>query len=158
MKQLTKITFLFFMIAFAFSACTEEDYADWKILNDNKYAAEVAAKTDYKKTESGLCYKILYGGMENGKRANIDSYVTVNYTLKLMNGKVVQTGTYTGTLTASDYGGTIKAWQEAIPMLYVKGEMDMFFLYDLGYGSAGNGSIPPYSMLYYSITLVDAKN
>ncbi len=156
MKQLTKFSFLFLIIAIAFSACKEENYADWKILNDNKYTAEVAAKTDYTKTESGLCYKILYPG--DGKRANIDSYVTVNYTLKLMNDKVIQTGTYTGTLLASSYGGTIPAWQEAIPLLKVKGVMDMFFSYDLGYGSTGSGSIPPYSMLYYSVELVDAQN
>lgn len=159
MKQLTKITFLFLLIAIAFSACTEENYADWKILNDNRYATELDSLSikNYTKTESGLCYKIIYPG--EMKRANIDSYVTVKYTLKLMNKKILQTGTFTGTLVSSSYGsGTIAAWQEAIPLLKVGGVMDMFFSYDLGYGSTGNGSVPPYSMLYYTVELVDAQN
>jgi len=153
MKQLTKITFLFLIIAIAFSACKEENYADWKILNDNRYAADLATieADNYTKTESGLCYKIIYTGA--GKKANIDSYVTVKYTLKLISGKVIETGTYVGLIS-----GTIAAWQEAIPMLKVKGVMDMFFLYDLGYGATGNGSVPPYSMLIYSVELDDAQN
>jgi FKBP-type peptidyl-prolyl cis-trans isomerase len=156
MKQLTKITFLFFIIAIAFSACTEENYADWKILNDNRYATELAT-TDFTKSESGLCYKIIYPG--EMKRANIDSYVTVKYTLKLITGKIIETGTFTGTLISSNYGsGTIAAWKEAIPLLKVGAVMDMFFSYDLGYGSTASGAVPPYSMLYYSVELLDAQN
>ncbi len=152
MKQLTKITFLFFMIAFAFSACTEEDYADWKILNDNKYAAEVAAKTDYKKTESGLCYSIIHQG-EIQKRPNIESYVRVKYTGKLITGKIFDSGIYEGYLA-----NTVAGWKEAIALLNVGGSMKMFFPYDLGYNSSANGAVPPYSMLFFEVDLLGAQN
>ncbi len=156
MKQLTKFSFLLLTITLALSACKVDNYADWKILNDNAYAAE-AAKTDFKKTDSGLYYKISYPG--NMKQANLESYVTVKYTVKLITGKVIESDTFYGTLVSSSYGsGTIKAWQEAIPMLKVGGVMDMFFSYDLGYGSTASGSVPAYSMLYYSVELLDAQN
>ncbi len=151
MKQLTKFSFLFLIIAIAFSACKEEDYADWKILNDNKYAAELAA-TNYTKLESsGLCYLIIHQG-EIKKRPNVNSYVRVRYTGKLITGKVFDSGTYEGYLSK-----TVAGWREAIALLNVGGSMEMFFPYSLGYDSNANGAVPPYSMLYFTVELLDAQ-
>jgi FKBP-type peptidyl-prolyl cis-trans isomerase len=52
----------------------------------------------------------------------------------------------------------VKAWQEAIPKLKVGGVMEMFFPYTLGYNSSDQGTIPPYSMLYYTVELLDVYN
>lgn len=149
MTQFTKFTFLFFLISLVFSSCKEDKYADWKILNENKYTAELAS-TDYTKTESGLCYKIIYAGQM--KQPNVNSYVSVKYSGWLITGKVFDSGTYSGRLS-----GVVAGWQEAIVKLKVGGSMEMFFPYSLGYGTEGSGSIPPYSMLYFTVELLEAQ-
>lgn len=151
MKRFTKLSLLFFAAILVFTSCDEETYADWKILNELKYAEEVAAKTDYTKTASGLCYNIIYPGQI--KQANINSYVTVKYTGKLITGKIFDSGTYSGYLS-----GTVYGWQEAITKLKVGGSMDFFFPTDLGYGKNKSGKVPPYSMLYFTVELLDAQN
>lgn len=152
MKQLTKITFLILLVSILFSACKEDNYADWKILNDNKYAAEIAAKPDYTKTESGLCYKIIHKG-EIMKRPNSNSYVEVRYTGRLINNQIFDSGTYKGYLS-----GTVAGWRQALTLLNVGGNMEFFIPASLGYGSTANGKVPPYSMMYFTVYLDDAQN
>jgi FKBP-type peptidyl-prolyl cis-trans isomerase len=158
MKQLTKITFLFFIIAIAFSACKEEDYADWKILNDNRYAAELAT-TDFTKTESGLCYSIIHQG-EIQKKPNVNSYVKVRYIGELMpsNGELVTRKIFDSGIYEGYLANTVAGWREAIALLNVGGSMKMFFPYSLGYNSSANGAVPPYSMLFFEVELLDAQN
>jgi|GEM_PF-4761041 len=151
MKRFTKLSLLFFAAILVFTSCDEETYADWKILNEKKYAEEVAAKTDYTLTESGLCYQIIYPG--EVKQANINSYVTVRYTGKLITGVVFDSGTYTGYLS-----NTVVGWQQAITKLKIGGSMDFFFPTELGYGETKNAKVPPYSMLYFSVELLNAQN
>jgi len=151
MKRITLLPILLLLLVL--SSCTEDKFADWKILNDQKYAAEIVAKsTDntYKTTDSGLCYKIIYAG--NMKQPNASSYVEVRYTGKLITGKVFDSGTYKGSLSS-----TVSGWQEAISMLKVGGSMELFFPYTLGYNSTDKGTIPPYSMLYFTVELLDAQ-
>lgn len=154
MKLLTKFSFLILIITIAFSACKEDDYADWKILNDNRYAAELDSLSikNYTKSESGLCYSIIHQG-EIPKRPNVNSYVEVEYTGRLITGKIFDSGTYEGYLS-----GTVAGWREAITMLNVGGSMKMFFLYDLGYNSTAKGAVPPYSMMYFTVVLKNAQN
>ncbi len=150
MKQLTKFTLLLFLITLTVSSCTEDKYADWKILNDKAYEATLDT-TDFIKSESGLCYKIIHAG-ENPKRPNVNSYVSVRYTGKLITGKVFDSGIYSGRLS-----GVVSGWQEAIVKLKVGGSMEMFFPYSLGYGTEGSGTIPPYSMLHFTVELLEAQ-
>jgi len=151
MKLINRFSYLFLLIVIALSACKEDNYADWKILNENKYAAEVVAKADYTQTESGLCYKIIHKG-EILKRPNKNSYVVVEYEGKLATGKVFDSGTYEGYLS-----NTVTGWQEALTLINVGGSMAFFLPYDLGYGSTANGKVPAYSMMYFSVKLLDAQ-
>lgn len=152
MKQFTKLSMLIFASILFFSSCKEEAYADWKVLNELKYAEEVATKTNYTLTESGLCYNIIHQG-ETPKQVNPSSIVKVKFTGKLITGKVFDSGTYSGYLY-----GTVAGWQEAIVKLKVGGTMDFILPPSLGYGKEKTGSIPAYSMLYFSIELLDAQN
>jgi FKBP-type peptidyl-prolyl cis-trans isomerase len=154
MKLLTKFTFLFFIIAIAFSSCTEESYADWKILNDNRYSAELDSLSikSYTKTESGLCYKIIHKG-EILQRPNLNSYIKVRYTGRLITNKVFDSGTYEGYLS-----GTVAGWREALTLINVGGSMVFFLPADLGYGSTASGKVPPYSMMYFTVELLDTQN
>ncbi|OIP84692.1 MAG: hypothetical protein AUK44_01700 [Porphyromonadaceae bacterium CG2_30_38_12] len=140
----------FAVLLLIFSACKEDNYAEWKILNDAKYAQEFASTT-YTKSPSGLCYNILYGGAM--KQANPTSFVTVKYSGTLITGKVFDSGTYVGYLA-----NTVKGWQEAVSKLKIGGSMVVFMPASLGYGTSGSGAIAPYSMLYFTIELVDAQD
>lgn len=143
--------FLFFGILF-FTSCDEEKYADWKILNDKAYADSLKT-TDFTKSESGsgLCYKIIYPG--DMKRPNLTSKITVKYEGRLITGKIFDKGTSTFYLSS-----TVLGWQEALTKIKVGGSMEIFFPYDLGYGSTDKGSIPPYSMLFFKIELLGAQD
>lgn len=149
MKQIALKTALIFTVIIMFFSCKEDPYAEWKILNDNRYASELDT-TKYTKTESGLCYTILYPG--EMKRPNKDSYVVVNYTGRLITGEVFDSGTFKSYLSYA-----VAGWQEAITKLKVGGRMKMFFPYTLGYGKDGYSDIPPYSMLYFDVELVEAQ-
>jgi FKBP-type peptidyl-prolyl cis-trans isomerase len=147
-RKLLLSFFLFFAILF-FTACDEDKYADWKILNDNAYAARLDT-TDFIKSESGLCYNIIDLG--NMKRPNVNSKIKVKYVGRLITGEIFDQG------TAEFYlSNTVKGWQEAITKIKVGGSMEMFFPYSLGYGTTASGVIPPYSMLYFKVELLDAQ-
>lgn len=147
-RKLVLPLFLFLTILL-FTACDEDKYADWKVLNDNAYAAELDT-TDYTKSESGLCYKIIDPGQM--KQPNVNSYVKVNYIGTLITGEVFDEGIYEGYLSSAVVG-----WQEAIIKLKKGGSMKIFFPYSLGYGTTASGVIPPYSMLYFTVELLDAQ-
>lgn len=143
---------LFLLLTIAmFISCKEDTYADWKILNDSKYAAELAI-TDFTKKESGLNYHIIDSGQ--GKKPNLTSEIQVKYV-----GKLLLTNEVFDSRTTSLYlSEMIPAWQEAIPKIRVGGNIEFFCTYDLGYGSTGKSTIPPYSILYFNVELLDAIN
>jgi len=154
MKSFARISVFSIIIIIAFNACKVDNYADWKIMNENKYSADTTTKKateGYKVSDTGLCYKIIHAG-EINKRPNADSYIKVKYTGTLITGKVFDSGTYEGQLSS-----TVKGWKEAIPMLKVGGSMKFFFTSDLGYGSTASGLVPPYSVLNFTVDLLDAQ-
>ncbi len=152
MKRFTKLSLLFFAVLLVFTSCDEEKYADWKVMNEIKYANDVATKTGYTLSESGLCYKIIHQG-ETPKKVNITSRVYVRYTGKLITGEVFDSKTESYYLSER-----ILAWQEALTKLNVGGKIDFFLPSSLGYGENKSGLIPPYSTLYYSVEVLNAIN
>jgi len=152
MKRFTKLSLLFFAAILVFTSCDEETYADWKILNEKKYTEDVLAKTDFTVSETGLCYKIIHKG-ETPKKVNITSKVRVQYTGKLITGAVFDSGTEYFYVSQ-----TVAGWQEALTKLNVGGNIEFFFPQSLGYGESEKGSIPPYSTLYFTVTVLEAYN
>lgn len=152
MKRFTKLSLLFFAAILVFTSCDEETYADWKILNEKKYAEDVIAKTDHIVSETGLCYKIIHKG-ETPKKVNITSKVLVKYTGKLITGVVFDSRTEYFYVSQ-----TVAGWQEALTKLNVGGYMEFFFPQELGYGENKTGGVPPYSTLYYTVEVLEAYN
>jgi len=153
MKHLLIKAVLVFLVPVALFSCKEDPYAEWKILNENKYAEElvrISNDSSYKVSSSGLCYKIIYPG--NMKKPNKNSYVVVEYSGTLITGEVFDSGTYKYYLSSA-----VAGWQEAITKIRVGGRMKIFFPHTLGYGEDGSGTIPPYSMLYFDIELLEAS-
>ena len=156
MKKITILPFLLLLITIFISSCTEDKYADWKIIND-KWLDKHRVETGFNETETGLCYKVIHQG-EMGKPTmsaynGYGSYIKAKYTGKLVDGTVFDSGVFQGYL-----GNAIAGWQEALLKMNVGGHYIIYVPSSLGYGDTASGSIPPYSVLQFDIELLDSRN
>jgi FKBP-type peptidyl-prolyl cis-trans isomerase FkpA len=148
--MLKKLSFLLFVALIAVSACKKDstDYAalDKQIIQDYLKAKGLTAKS----TTSGLYYIIETPGNAT-KHPSLYSTVTVGYKGLLTNDTVFDEST-SSTFTLS---GTIKGWQEGIPLFGLGGKGKLFVPSDLGYGGTAQGKIPAHAVLVFDISLVD---
>jgi FKBP-type peptidyl-prolyl cis-trans isomerase len=101
----------------------------------------------YTEDSTGILYEITNPG--TGTKPNINSTITVTYKGKLLNGTQFDAGTITYPLSS-----LIQGWQIAVPKIAAGGSMKVLIPSNLGYGAQGAGSsIPPYSPLYFEISL-----
>lgn len=154
MKRTALIPLLLILTALIFTSCEEDNYADWKIINDNWLDVH---KSDpgFKETESGLCYKVIEQGRM--RRPNTSSNVDVLYTGKYING-VVFDETKDGVVFKTNLSNTILGWIEGITKMNVGGRYVFYIPSHLGYGDKGRGSIPPHSVLQFEVTLVASED
>lgn len=99
--------------------------------------------------ESGVFYVIELEG--SGGHPNANSVVKLNYTGKLLDGKVFDSG-YGSTMRLMN---TIQGWQHGIPMFRKGGKGMLLIPSGLGYGQWPTGSIPANSVLIFEIELID---
>lgn len=109
-------------------------------------------------TSTGLRYIVeKVGAGDNVKTGN---QVTVKYIGFFMNGTIFDASAYHGDGTYTYKHKTtslIKGWEEGIEVLN-KGASAAFLIPSAkGYGSAGSGSIPPYTPLIFVIEVIDIK-
>ena len=102
----------------------------------------------------GLQYRDAKVG--TGKVAKAGDQVTVNYTGYLMSGKKFDSSLDSGqpfgfTLGA---GGVIKGWDEGVAGMKVGGKRTLIIPAELGYGAAGNPSIPGGATLVFDVQLL----
>jgi len=153
MKQNSRIAIVILMIIISFTACKEDNYIDWKVKNDafleqNKTQAGVIT------TASGLQYKIIDEGWSYNRKPNKSSWVTANYTGKLIDGSTFDSGKYDYYLTSA-----VKGWQEGLPKIHDGGSIILYIPSDLGYGTDGSGTkIPSHSTLIFQIDLESSQN
>jgi FKBP-type peptidyl-prolyl cis-trans isomerase len=110
------------------------------------------------KTASGLYYIVEKQG--EGVKAEAGKMVTVNYTGKLVDGKVFDSSLNPGR-TPFDFklgaGQVIKGWDEGIALFNVGGKGTLIIPSTLGYGSRASQQIPANSILIFDIELLDVK-
>lgn len=149
-----KIIFLkICVIAFSIASCNknlsvEEQYAvDKDIINqyiaDNGLTVEV--------TSSGLHYVVTSIG--TGNFPNTTSNVTVRYTGKFTDNQVFDQSAETGATFNLQH--VIQGWTEGIPLFKEGGEGILILPSKLAYGSNGNSSIPPNSVLVFDVELLN---
>ncbi len=106
----------------------------------------------------GLQYKILQNGY--GRHPNGGDVVEVYYSLKLINGKLID-GTSPGlpaTFTVT-VGQLIQGWVEVLQLMRVGDHWQVVIPGSLGYGIKGSpdGGIPPNQVLVFDIRLLSAE-
>ena len=121
--------------------------------------AEFAAKNipNSQKTQSGIIFSVQKAG--TGISPSQGDTVVVNYTGKLMNGKIFDSSIGKKPLVFPvGVGMVIQGWEQALLQMK-KGEKSTFFIPSaLAYGAQGiPGVITPYSPLLFEVELLEVK-
>ncbi|MEA4981581.1 MAG: FKBP-type peptidyl-prolyl cis-trans isomerase [Paludibacter sp.] len=149
MLQHLKYLLIFITAISFFSSCNEDEFTDWKHLN-NKWLEEHANDEGFNKTESGLYYKIIHKS-EGYHRPNITSVIKVEYTGKLIDGTKFESATKSMYLYE-----TIAGWQEGLRLMRDGSHFIFYIPAELAYGEKAKGSVPPNSVLIFDIKLLQS--
>jgi FKBP-type peptidyl-prolyl cis-trans isomerase FkpA len=99
----------------------------------------------------GLYYQITKAG--SGAFPTAASVITVNYTVKLLDGTPVDSGlSFTATLNT-----LISGWILGIPHINGGGSIVLYIPSQLAYGTAAIGNIPPNSILIATVDLISFR-
>lgn len=122
---------------------TEEPQILAYIASDSIHAA---------KHSSGIYYEIVNPG--TGISPSQNSNVTVTYTGKFLNGNTFDKST---SPVSFRLGRVIEGWQIGIPLIKNGGRIKLLIPSAYGYGCNGSGSIPPNSVLFFDVSLVNVQ-
>ena len=150
-----KKTLLLFSVLLLFTACKQDNWIDWKLQNE-MWLTMNAQKENVKQSPSGsgLQYTEVYAGNIYDAMPSQSATVVVDYTGKLINGRVFEQGS--ATLTVS---GLVDGFKEGLSLMHVGGDAIFYIPYELGYDSeekgteGGSSYIPPYSTLIFEVHL-----
>lgn len=156
-----KYLLYFAVFTILFSACKKSstttatvDPAVQAKIDDDKIVAYLKANPSITATKdpSGLYYQILAPG--TGVNPTTKSTITAAYTGKFLDGSVFQTNpNFTSVLGA----GLIQGWQIGIPFIKPQGRILLLIPSALAYGPAGRDSIPPNTVIIYTIDLFQVQ-
>lgn len=132
----------------------EAKYAETKAESE-QFLAENAKKDSVQTTESGLQYKVIKQG--TGAIPTENDKVKVHYEGRLIDGTVFDSSLQRGEPTSFPVTGVIKGWTEALEMMPVGSEWEIYVPQELGYGGREGGPIPPYSTLIFKVQLLDIE-
>jgi len=154
-NKLTIFSFILFSIVLI-SACEEEKYADWKIMNDQwleEFKEIHKNDSNFFVTESGLCYHVIYNEYKY-TRPHPTSRVKVSYKGQLISGKVFDEKENTYMYLQE----SIKGWQEGLRLMRDGWHFIFYIPAELAYGKKGQGLVPPHSVLKFDLELIKTDN
>jgi FKBP-type peptidyl-prolyl cis-trans isomerase FkpA len=104
--------------------------------------------------ESGMYYQIINAGSGSfDYKTNNNPSITVNYTGRLLNGNVFDSGT----LDNIRLSGLIIGWRLGIPLIQKGGKIRLLIPSLYAYGPGGAGTIPPNAVLDFDIELTQIQ-
>lgn len=168
-----KIYYYLLFIAFAITACGEtqpQDATDKKEeinpfdLNqlaqiDREIIREyVGIQIDMKfdSTESGIFYSIENPGI--GDPPTDSSTVTVDYTLYLVDGTLVESTIVNNKPSTFEVGNVIKGWKESLKLIGVTGKGTFVIPSGLGYGLRSVNGLPRNAILVFDIEILKIED
>jgi len=147
---------IFGLLLVVFSSCKKDSFnpATQATKDDAAIQAYISSNniTGVTKDASGLYYKVEIQG--TGDHPTVNSLITANYTGKLLNGSVFDSGT----INTQALSSLIKGWQIGIPHINTGGRILLLIPSALGYGNSVSGSIPANSVLIFTIDLTGFSN
>jgi len=136
----------------AYNAITEGKNAE-AIQKENAFLAENSKKPGVVITPSGLQYQVITEAQ--GPKPSASSYVKVHYEGKLTDGTVFDSSYERGEPVEFPLDAVIPGWTEGLQLMSVGSKYVFYIPSELGYGPRGWGSIPAYSMLIFTVELLD---
>ncbi len=118
-----------------------------------KFLAENKAREGVTETVSGLQYEVITMG--TGEKPAAEQTVKVHYTGTLLDGTKFDSSVDRGEPAEFGVNQVIPGWQEAIQLMPVGSKFKFYIPYELAYGEAGTGPIPPYSTLIFEVELLE---
>jgi len=107
-------------------------------------------------TASGLQYKVIVkGGKENKPTAT--QTVKVNYEGRFLDGKIFDSSYERKEPISFSLNQVIKGWVEGLQLMSPGDKYELYVPYELGYGSQGRGSIPPFATLIFIVELLEIQ-
>ena len=111
-------------------------------------------KAGVKTTASGLQYKVIKAG--KGASPKATDQVKTHYEGRLINGKVFDSSYKRGEPATFPVNGVIKGWTEALQLMKVGSQWELYVPAELGYGARGTGAdIGPNSTLIFKVELLE---
>jgi FKBP-type peptidyl-prolyl cis-trans isomerase len=150
-----KLILLLAVFIAAFSSCSKDSFDPTKqaAKDDAAIQAYIAANNiTATKDPSGVYYQVLTAG--TGSYPTVSSLISVNYTGKLLNGSVFDSGTISSTALNT----LVKGWQYGIPHINTGGRILLLIPSALGYGNTANTGIPANSVLIFTVDLTGFSN
>jgi FKBP-type peptidyl-prolyl cis-trans isomerase FklB len=132
------------------AASTTNKAAGKKFLDDN------AKKAGVKTTASGLQYKVIKDG--SGAKPKEDDVVETDYRGTTIDGKEFDSSQKNGGPVSFPVNGVIKGWTEALQLMPIGSEWEIYVPSELAYGDEGAGEdIAPGSTLIFNVKLLSIK-
>ena len=114
-------------------------------------------KEGVKVLDSGVEYRVLTQGSGQGRKATWASTVVVRYKGTFIDGTVFDQSPADKPPAQFDLGGTVKGWQEIVPLMRNGDKWEVVVPSDLAYGRTGRDAIKPDQVLVFEIELIDIK-
>jgi len=108
-------------------------------------------------TESGLQYKVIQAGLENGAQAEVGQEIAAHYHGYFIDGAVFDSSYRRGQPLIGPSNGFIKGWNESLGEMKVCEARTLYINSDLAYGDNGRGSIPGGATLLFNMQLLAVK-
>ncbi|MBS0590020.1 MAG: FKBP-type peptidyl-prolyl cis-trans isomerase [Proteobacteria bacterium] len=133
-----------------------------KVSSENKskaqrFFAENKGKKGVVALPSGVQYVVIEEG-SGSKHPTMQSEVTVNFRLSLLNGQELDSSFARGEPFKFKVAEVLKGWQEVLPLMKVGDYWRVYVPSDLAYGERGDGRrIGPDEALVFELKLMDTK-
>lgn len=118
----------------------------------DSFMATNAEREGVQTTDSGLQYEVVEEG--DGPRPAPDDQVTIDYRGTLPDGTQFDSSYDRGEPATFNLQGVIAGFAEGLQLMSVGSKYKLYIPPDLGYGSRGQGPIPPNSMLIFEIEML----
>lgn len=119
------------------------------------YLKENAKKDGVVKLKSGLQYRVLKQGPEDGPRPKKNSPCEVHYEGRLLDGKVFDSSYKRGRPTTFAPNQVIPGWTEAMQLMHQGDKWELTIPSELAYGDRGaGGSIPGGAVLIFEMEIL----
>lgn len=161
MKKI-KYLLLFVAITAAFASCKKFnavdnfDYAG-QFTTDTTLIRKFITENEIPaiKHESGVFYQIIDPG-EGDVKYTTATNISAEYEGRLLNGTVFDKSK--GAPISFTLGRVIAGWQIGIPLIQKGGKIRLFIPSQYGYSNSAVGTIPPSSVLDFTVNLADVIN